>query len=734
MVAIKQNFPHLIDGNVDIEKWLLQVKSSYHLDNIDLIKKAAIFSDTAGQGLTTFYGQPCVEQSLEMAGIILDLKLDQEAVAAAMMSSIVEHTQTTLDTIKESLGENVTKLVAGSHQMKVINTLLPNINKARDKTQIDRLRKTFLAMVSDIRVALIKLAEQTCIMRGIKNINLAERKRLAQETLDIYAPLANRLGIGQLKWELEDLAFHYTDPQKYKMIAKYLAERRVDRENRIEEVISRLKDELAKAHIKASISGRAKHIYSIFLKMQKKHLDYKNIYDASAVRVLVQTQDDCYNALSIVHHLWEHIPEEFDDYIANPKTNGYRSIHTAVMGPEDKNLEIQIRTNDMHEESEHGFAAHWLYKENKTPQSGYETKISFLRQLLSWHKEFAEEGNKLDRSLDDVFDDRIYVFTPAGDIYDLTKGATPLDFAYHIHSGLGHRCRGAKISGHIVPLTYQLHTGDRVEIITIPNGTPSRDWLNKPGYLNTSRARAKVAQWFRQQDIDQYIETGKQILDREFTRAGIHQVDLQKIAAQFNFKNANALLSTVGHGSIRPAQIVHAIQVAQHHEIHKPTTPTHAKPHATTSAGSVQIAGVNDLLTRIAKCCKPIPGDAIIGYITQGRGISIHRQDCANVSHVSLEHDSKVITVSWDNKQIGAYYVDLEIRAEGDKHLLKEITSVLANAKVDLIAMNTSINKKSYLLYVLMTVQIHDKDQLNHLISEIRKLPHVNAVKRVTEK
>ena len=734
MVAIKQKLPHLSDGNVDIEAWLQQTKSSHELNEIDLIIKAAHLSNTAGKGFTTFYGQPCVEQSLEMADIILDLKLDQEAVAAAMMSSIVEHTQLSLDTIKESLGENVAKLADGSHQIKVINTLLPNINKSRDKTQIDRLRKTFLAMVSDIRVVLIKLAEQLCIMRGIKNINLAERKRLAQETLDIYAPLANRLGIGQLKWELEDLAFHYTDPQKYKMIAKFLAERRVDRENRIHEVITRLKDELEKVHIKASISGRAKHIYSIFLKMQKKHLDYKNIYDASAVRVLVPTQNDCYNTLSRVHHLWEHIPEEFDDYIANPKSNGYRSIHTAVIGPEGKNLEIQIRTNDMHEEAEHGFAAHWLYKENKPKQSGYETKITFLRQLLSWHKDFAQEDNKPNKTPDAVFEDRVYVFTPAGDIFDLTKGATPLDFAYHIHGGLGNRCRGAKINGHIVPLTYQLHTGDRVEIITIPNGTPSRDWLNKTGYLNTSRARAKVSQWFRQQDIDQYIETGKQTLEREFTRAGIQHVDLQKVAALFNFKNANALLSTVGHGSIRPAQIVHAVQVQQHHEINKPTIPTHVKHTTTTEAGSVQIAGVNDLLTRIAKCCKPIPGDEIIGYITQGRGISIHRQDCTNVSHVSLEHDNKVLGVNWDNKHIGAYYVDLEIRAEGDKHLLKEITSILANAKVDLISMNTSINKKSYLLYILMTVQIHDKDQLNHLVSEIRKLPHVNAVKRVTEK
>lgn len=735
MVAIKHAFPHLADGNVDTDAWLQHIQSDYHLENIDLIKKATHLANTMGKGLTTFYGQPCLEHGMEMAEIILDLKLDQEAVVAAIMTSIAEHTQIKPETIKEELGENVQKLVAGTQQMQVINTLLPNLNKSRDQTKIDRLRKTFLAMVSDIRVVLIKLAEQTSIMRGVKNINQTERKRLAQETLDIYAPLANRLGIGQLKWELEDLSFHYVNPTTYKMIAKYLAERRVDREHRIQEVIVRLKERFAKTHIKADISGRAKHIYSIYLKMQKKHLDIKDIYDASAVRILVSTLDECYNALSIVHSLWEHIPEEFDDYIANPKPNGYRSIHTAVIGPEGKNLEIQIRTREMHDVSEHGVAAHWLYKENKTHHSGYETKIAFLRQLLSWHKEFPQQQEtKPENVLVEVFEDKVYVFTPAGDIFDLPTGATPLDFAYHIHSGLGNRCRGAKINGHIVPLTYQLRTGDRVDILTIPNGTPSRDWLNKEfGYLKTSRARAKVAQWFRQQDIDQYIESGKNILEREFSRAGIHQIDLQKLANHFNFKNADALFSTIGHGSIRPAQIVHVAQQLQHHEAAKRVVPTSTKTHSETKEGGFQIEGIDDLLTRIARCCKPIPGDAVVGYITQGRGVSIHRKDCSNASRLANNHDSRMIQVSWDSKHAGSFYVDLQIYAEGDKHVLKDITSVITGAKVDLISMNTTINKKSNLLYILITVQIHDKDQLQHLIHEMNKLPHVSAVKRATE-
>lgn len=730
MVAIKQKYTHLSDGSIDLDHWLKHVKEDYHLDNIELIQKAARLASTLSKGLTTFYGQPCIEQSLETAGIVLDLKLDQEAIAASIINNTIEHTQLTIDKVKQELGENVAKLVSGVQQMKVINSLLPNINKNRNPTQIDRLRKTFLAMASDIRVVLIKLAEQMSIMRGIKNINLTERKRIAQETLDIYAPLANRLGIGQLKWELEDLAFHYVDPEKYKMIAKFLAERRTDREARIEEVIARLKDELAKAHIKADISGRAKHIYSIYLKMQKKHLDYKNIYDASAVRVLIPHLEDCYTVLSIVHNIWEHLPDEFDDYIANPKLNGYRSIHTAVIGHDGKNLEIQIRTNDMHEEAEHGVAAHWLYKEKDTKQSGYETKITFLRELLSWHKELAKEDVKPDKTLDTIFEDRVYIFTPAGDIIDLIKGATPLDFAYHIHSELGHRCRGAKINGHIVPLTHELHTGDRVEIITTMNGAPSRDWLNKDfGYIKSSRARAKIMQWFRQKDVDQYIESGKNMLEREFTRAGIDQIDFQKIALRFNFKNADALLATLGHGSLKPAHIVHTIQADQQQAApQKPLIQSAFKKEPVS--GGLEIAGINDLLTRIAKCCKPIPGDTVIGYITQGRGVSIHRTDCKNISSLSPEHSNRIIGVSWDNKKPGQYYVDLQIRAQGKEQLLKDITSIVANAKIDLIRLNSTINKINNLLFVTMTVQIHNSDQLNSLISEINKIPNVLEIKR----
>jgi GTP pyrophosphokinase len=727
MVTVKQKFLYLADGSIDIESWLNQADRHTHLREIDLIRRAITLAQNSSKGLTTFYGQPCIEQSLEMAEILLEMKLDQDAVAAAIITSTMQHTSMSIETVKEQLGEACAKLLQGVLQMNVLSNLQPS-QKSRDKNQLDRLRKIFLAMVSDIRVVLIKLAERTCIMRGIKNINLLERKRIAQETMDIYAPLANRLGIGQLKWELEDGAFHYTDPEAYKTIANFLSERRTDREERIQETINILSNQLAKAHVKAKITGRAKHIYSIYLKMLRKHLDYKHIYDYSAVRILVSTLDDCYTALSVAHTLFEHIPEEFDDYINNPKPNGYRSIHTAVIGLDGKNLEIQIRTVDMHDEAEHGVAAHWVYKENKTQQSGYEAKITFLRQLLAWHKDLAQQTSTTDKNIEEVLEDTVYVFTPAGEIIDLPIGSTPLDFAYHIHSELGHRCRGAKIKGHIVPLTYHLCTGDQVEIITTPHGTPSRDWLNKEfGYLKSSRARAKVAHWFKQLDVAQYIEMGKHNLERELARASIHHPNIEKIVAHFNYKNDEALFSAIGHGSLRISQILHMLQAESTLEQKLP--PISLGKIAAEVPGDLQIAGINDLLTRVARCCKPIPGDEVIGYITQGRGVSVHRKDCNNIR--SSHQDNRMIQVAWDSKKSSHYYVDLQIRAYGQHDILKEVTSLLANAKIDLIAIKSTISKKNNMIYMVMTIQIQDANQLKHIISQISQLPKIIDIKRM---
>jgi len=729
MVTLKQTFYYLPDNSIDPELWLEKTGACEHLKDRDLIHRAIHLADATCKGLTTFYGQPCIEQSLDMAEILLEMKLDQDSVAAAIITGTLQHTTLSIDAIGEKLGETVAKLVSNVLKMNVLNNIYGS--GSRNKTQLDRLRKIFLAMVSDIRVVLIKLAERTCMMRGIKNINPIERKRIAEETMDIYAPLANRLGIGQLKWELEDAAFHYINPETYKMIAQFLAERRIDREQRIHQTIQKLKEALTKTHLSAKISGRAKHIYSIYLKALRKHLDYKDIYDYSAIRILVPRIEDCYSALSVAHSLFEHIPEEFDDYISHPKSNGYRSIHTAVIGPDGKPLEIQIRTIDMHDEAEHGIAAHWVYKEHKTPQSGYEAKITFLRQLLAWHKDIAKQDASPDHSLDDILEDTIYVFTPNGEIIDLPRGATPLDFAYHIHSELGHRCRGAKIKGSIVPLTWPLKTGDQVEVITTPHGTPSRDWINKDsGYLFTSRARSKVAHWFKQQDINQYIEAGKDSLERELARARIHHPNFEKIAAHFNYKNDETLFAAIGHGNLRVSHVIHALQTDTQPETRPPVLPL--KP-VIESQNKMEIAGIQDLLTRIAKCCKPVPGDSVIGYITLGRGVSIHRQDCRNMAANFSRETNRTLDVAWDSKRLGNYYVDLQIRASGQQELFKEITSLLSNAKIDLINLNSTVSKKNNMIYIVMTIQIHDLIELKKIINQISQLPKVIDVRRMSK-
>jgi GTP pyrophosphokinase len=727
MVSIKHKFTYFDNGDLDLNLWLQHARAEYHLENAELIDKAAHLAHDASKGLTTFYGQPCIEQGLEMAQIILSMQLDAEAVAAAILTSSIRLTKLSLEDITEKTSFKVARLIQGVQQMDAIQRLPED--KARDQAHIDRLRKLFLAMVSDIRVVIIKLAEQTCIMRGIKKINPTEREHIAQTTMDIYAPLANRLGIGQLKWELEDVAFHYIDPLTYKTIAKYLAERRVDRETQIQAIFTTLKEKLVVEHIRAEISGRAKHIYSIYLKMQRKETDLSNIYDFSAIRLLVPTIEDCYTALSIVHGEWEHIPKEFDDYISSPKPNGYRSIHTAVIGPAGKIFEIQIRTNEMHEESERGVAAHWLYKEGKTNrQSGYESKIIFLRQLLDWHKDVAAQDGNNNPAYDEMLNDRVYVFTPAGDILDLPVGATPLDCAYHIHSEIGNHCRGAKINAHIVPLTYQLRTGDKVEILTNPNGSPSRDWMNPTfGYLQTPRARGKVAYWFRQLDLNQHIESGRKILEREFSRLNIHP-NIQKLASHFNLKDEDTFLATLGRGHIRPTQVLHFVEAQQTPKT--PEAPVVAKKIIEKNAG-MTIDGISDLLTRIARCCKPIPGDAIVGFITQGRGVTIHKKSCNNVSHLDRGENGRLIQVNWDSGTTTAYYVDLQVRAYSRNSLLKEITTIISNAKINLINFNSTVTRNNMLI-ITLTIQILGTSQLKELVNQINHLKGILDVHRLS--
>lgn len=723
-MTTKPKFSFQSNGEIDLTAWLATV----NLTDNQRIHQAAEVAIRHNKGLSTFYGQSVSEQSLEIANIIIELKLDEDAIIAAILAPAVLQDTLPLTAVTTQFGETITKIITDIQQMNIFNNLA---QKSNNQVQLDRLRKLLLAMVADIRAVLIKLAERTVIMYGIKNINPTEQKKIAHETRDIYAPLANRLGIGQIKWELEDLSFRYLNPVTYKAIAQFLVDRREEREKRIQNILSRLREQLTKAGIKGDIIGRAKHIYSIYSKMQKKHLDFKDIYDYSAVRVIVPTLQDCYTALSIVHNLWEHITEEFDDYIANPKPNGYRSIHTAVIDPNGENFEIQIRSQDMHDEAERGVAAHWLYKENKSHDSGYETKITFLRQLLDWHKDITKK-TETNTPTQQYVEDRVYVFSPKGDILELAQGATPLDFAYHIHSELGHRCRGAKINGHIVPLTYHLQTGDRVDILTVPIGGPSRDWLNTTlGFIKTSRARAKVAQWFRHQDQTQHIEMGKKILERELARERIHHINLQQIATRLHFKDDETMFIALGSGSLRSAQIMQAVKATQAaHTTDNIVTHSNKK---NIEKPNIVLSGTQNLLTRIAKCCKPIPGDTITGYITHGRGVTVHKKDCANLAHLLTTQENRLMHINWDNKQVGHYYVDLQIHAYSAQHLLKEITAILTHEKIELISLNTLNNKKTLRTIITLTIQIDDIQQLNQVINQLNHLPHIIEVKRLRE-
>ncbi|MFQ5488371.1 MAG: RelA/SpoT family protein, partial [Gammaproteobacteria bacterium] len=518
MVSIKHKQSELTSKDaLDLRQWLDSIAQQRSAGEMEVIRRACELAQQAHAGQYRASGEPYVQHALAVANILAELQLDNETIAAAILHDVVEDTHYTLDDIRREFGEGIASLVEGVTKMKLIQAFqtLPETDK-KERLQSENLRKMLLAMAEDIRVVLIKLADRTHNMRTLGALPEDKRQRIARETLDIYAPLANRLGIWQIKWELEDLSLRYLNPPLYKRIARMLDERRIDRERYIQNFIQVLQRELQKAGIKAEISGRPKHIYSIWRKMERKNLDYHQIYDVRGVRILVGSISDCYTALGVVHSLWQYIAGEFDDYIATPKENDYQSIHTAVIGPQGKTVEVQIRTHEMHQRNELGVAAHWRYKEGSGGDDDFDRKIAWLRQLLEWKDDIADAGDFVDQFKSEVFQDRIYVFTPRGNVVDLSAGSTPLDFAYHIHTEVGHRCRGAKVNGRMVPLTYALQNGEQVEILTVKNASPSRDWLNPHlGYLKTSRARSKVLTWFKHQDREKNIQEGRAMLERE---------------------------------------------------------------------------------------------------------------------------------------------------------------------------------------------------------------------------
>ncbi len=592
--------------------------------------------------------------------------------------------------------------------------------------QSEALRKMLLAIVSDVRLVLVRIAEQLFRLRAARDAPREEQRSLALETREIYAALANRLGVWQLKWELEDYAFRYNDPETYASIAKALKEKRVERERFVEAVKAQLQQELDAHRIKAEISGRAKHIYSIWRKMRRKDRGLDSLYDIRAVRVLVEDVNACYAALGIVHNLWSYIPGEFDDYIANPKENDYRSLHTAVVGPDGKTVEIQIRSHDMHHHAELGVAAHWRYKEGGAP-AAFDQKIRFLRQLL----EPAGDGaDLLEQIRDDFFEDRIYAVSPKGDVVELPASATPLDFAYHVHTQVGHRCRGAKINGRIVPLTHRVENGDQIEIITGSQPQPSRDWLSpKLGYLAGARARAKVRNWFRQQDKDQHLRQGREILDRELARLNEKDVPTDNIAIKLKQKNTAALCISLGAGDLTSASIATALQ-----NLRKAETPS-IKPRRQTKRknrkkDAIAITGVGDLLCNFARCCRPVPPELIVGYITQGRGVTIHRQDCGNFLGLNQRNPERVLETSWGESDSASYPVDLTLHAFDRGGLIRDITAVLADEDANVVDLKSHTDRKSMQVIMDLSVEIRDLPTLSSAMNRLEQLPNVVSVRR----
>jgi len=702
---------------MDIETLIEEVKGYYPQCDTELIRRAYEVASQAHYGQMRASGQPYVRHSLETAALLADLCLDPATIAAAILHDVPEDTGTPLETISQEFGEEVARLVDGVTKLSRISW------ESLEEEEAESLRKMFLAMVDDVRVVLIKLADRLHNMRTLAALPPLKQRKIAQETLEIFAPLANRLGIWQMKWELEDLALQYLHPEKYQEIADLIAERRGGRERHITAIIDNLKARLAEEGIKAEITGRPKHIYSIYQKMETKERSFDEIYDVQGVRIIVDEVKDCYAVLGIVHTLWRPIPGEFDDYIAMPKDNMYRSLHTAVVGPQGKPLEIQIRTWEMHQTAELGIAAHWRYKERVGRDTSLEAKIAWLRGLMEWRQELADAREFVDSLKTDLFPKQVYVLTPRGDIIDLPDGATPIDFAYRIHTEIGERCRGAKVNGKLVPLNYRLQSGDQVEILTTKKGGPSRDWLNPHlGYVVTSRARQKIRQWFKRQEREENIAEGREILEKELKRLGIEE-SFEDIASLFRFRRVEDLFAAIGYGDINVHQIATRLVEKEEEEPELPLVAPSTPP-----ISGITVLGTGDLLTRVARCCHPLPGDKVVGYVTRGQGVTIHRQDCGNI--LRRTDKERLIEVEWgaDRKQV--YPVMIKVVAFDRKGLLKDIAAIVEAEDVNMSAANATTSKKDHVAVITATLEIANMAQLSRILTKIESLKNVLEARR----
>ncbi len=735
-ILVKESIPILKAGD-KVEILLQEIKKYNPNSDFDNIIKAYNFSEKAHEGQVRKSGERYFTHPVEVAKILVKLEMDDATIIAGLLHDVIEDTKYTYDQIKKEFSEEVAILVEG------VTKLGQFTYETKEERQAESLRKMFLAMARDIRVIIIKLADRLHNMRTLRYMNENKKKEKAVETIEIYAPIAHRLGISRIKWELEDLSLRYIDPEGYYTLVDKVAKKRKEREEYINQVINQLKEACDSINIEYDISGRPKHFYSIYRKMVYQNKSFEEIFDLTAIRIIVDNVKDCYGILGIVHTMWKPIPGRFKDYIAMPKPNMYQSLHTTVIGPKGEPFEIQIRTWEMHKIAEFGIAAHWKYKEGVASGDDLDDKLRWLRQLLEWQRDLKDPREFMETLKIDLFTNEVFVFTPKGDVVDLPADSTPIDFAYKIHSDIGNKCVGAKVDGRMVPIDYKLKNGNIVEVLTSGNSNgPSRDWLK---FVKSTQARNRIKQWFKKERKEENVEKGREMFERDIRRSGFNVHDLAKpqwmnnLVKKFNFNNTDDLFAAIGYGGIMLSQVIpklkefYKLEQKEEKSLNEQVT-SHSKQYKSKKTKNdtqgVKVKGIDNILIRFAKCCNPVPGDDILGYITRGRGVTVHRTDCVNVGKESDSLD-RIISVEWDKDREASYQTEVQIIAADRKGLLSEITNILTETKLSVTAINAKTNKEKVVM-INLTVEITSIDQLDKLMNKIRSMQGAIDVYRVT--
>ncbi len=706
---------------MNLAEFIIGVESFNANIDIPLVRKAYEFSAKAHSGQYRVSRKPYLEHCLEVAFILAEQHLDSATIAAGLLHDVVEDTDVTIERIREEFGDEIADLVDGVTKIGELKF------KSLEEEQVEYFRKMLLSMAKDIRVIIIKLADRLHNMRSLDSLPKDKQKKIAQETREVYAPLAHRFGMARIKWELEDLSLKYLDPEAYDELVRKVAARREDREAYIREITEPLKRELKKAKIKAEITGRAKHFDSIYRKMKKRQKPFEEIYDLFAIRILVDSEGECYHALGIVHTLWMPVADRFRDYIALPKSNMYQSLHTTVIGPRGKMVEIQIRTHQMHRTAEYGIAAHWLYKEGRKEPDESDKQMTWLREVLEWQKDLTNPSEFLEYLKIDLFQDDIFVFTPKGELKQLPKGSTPLDFAYAVHSEIGNHCVGAKVDGKMMPLDTVLSSGQEVEVITSPHQTPSQDWLK---IVKTTRARSKIRHWLRQKRYEESISLGKEIFERELKKRHLKPLsdqELSDFAMRLNFNDSAAMLSALGNGTISLKQILNKLVLPEERKEARPSVIRKFVEKARGSAKGIRIGGMGNMMFRFAQCCQPVPGEQIVGFVTRGRGVSIHRSDCPNALQM-LTEDERRVEVKWDVEKDQSFLVKLDVMVEDRKNMLRDITQAISDADTNVrgaeIKGGETTSTGSFI------IEVKNINHLNKTLKKIKKVKGVIQVER----